>query len=400
MSGNTERLARLAERVMSASVQSATPQDAEVPTARLSQQQVAAVFKRHVPGVQNFLFRQQRGQYSLNFLQVAYKDGFRAFKSTPLHEHFLGLFRLIVHYGHEDKDGASGYLVEVAEAFMDCQAVQARAVERIGLRIRGVSQDFRGMVVSLADEYKSWAVKMLAAEHLQQGVVQDDETPTHYENRLMADLGGKLGLNPADMRRARHDEHARSRFKPLNGRKAEAAMARCREHFDADAMVKAFAAEVNSFSSESPAESLPVLFLQWVSENLLEKHIVFDEETCSTVDIDVTFALSVLEVLFLGTTAAPAGECFRNAEVCYLFKAQQPHASESHWETKIQANVDEQSQKSIADSTSEFWGDWCTYLRDALATVAVLGFTHVIIGRGRAALLGSSVTDDERGIIE
>jgi len=383
---------------MSASVQSATPQDAEVPTARLSQQQVAAVFKRHVPGVQNFLFRQQPGQYSLNFLQVAYKDGFRAFKNTPLHEHFLGLFRLIVHHGHEDKDGASGYLVEVAEAFMDCQAVQARAVERVGLRIRGVSQDFRGLVVSLVDEYKIWAVKMLAAEHLQQRVVQDDETPTHYENRLIADLGGKLGLNPADVRRARHDEHARSRFKPLNGRKAEAAMARCREHFDAEAMVKTFVAEANSFSSESPAESLPMLFLQWASENLVEKHLVFDEETCSTVDIDFTFGISVLEVLFLGATAAPAGECFRKVELRDLFKAQQPHALALHSESKHQANMDEQPQRSMVDLASDFLSDWSTYLRNALAAVAVLGFSHVIIGRGRTALLASSVTDGERSI--
>jgi hypothetical protein len=381
--------------MMSASVQCAAPQDAEVPTARLSQPQVAAVFKRHVPGVQNFLFRQQPGQYSLNFLQVAYKDGFRAFKSTPLHKHFLGLFRLIVHYGHEDKDGASGYLVEVAEAFMDCQAVQARAVERVGLRIRGVSQDFRGLVVSLADEYKSWAVRMLAAEHLQQRVVQDDETPTHYENRLIADLGSKLGLNPADIRRARHDEHARSRFKAVNGRKAEAAMARCREHFDAEAMVKAFVAEANSFSSESPAESLPMLFLQWASENLVEKHIVFDGETCSTVDIDSTFAISVLEVLFLGATAAPAGECFRNVELRDLFKARQSHASALLLESKHQANFDEQPQRSMVELTSEFLSDWATYFRNALAAVAVLGFSHVIIERGRTALLASSVTDGE-----
>jgi len=143
-----------------------------------------------------------------------------------------------------------------------------------------------------------------------------------------------------------------------------------------------------------------VLFLQWVSENLLEKHIVFDEETCSAVDIDVTFAISVLEVLFLGDTAAPAGECFRNVELRDLFKARQPDASTPHSNTKNQAHAGEEPHNSIVDLASEFWHDWSTYLCNALATVTVLGFTHVIIGRDRAALLGSSVTDDARGIIE
>lgn len=381
---------------MSVSVQSAVPQDAKAPAARLSEQQVAAVFRKHVPGVQDFLFRQQPGQYSLKFLQVAYKDGFRAFQGTPMHEHLLGLFRLIVHYGHEDGDGASGYLAEVAEAFMDCQAVQARAVERVGLRIRGVSQDFRGVVVSLADEYKSWAVKMLAAEHLQLRIVQDDETPTHYENRLTMDLGADLGLNSADIRRASHDEHARARFTPLSGRKADAAIARCREHFDVEAMLKTFVAEVNSLSSESPADSLPMLFLHWASENLEEKHIVFDEETFSTVDIDFTFAISVLEVLFLGATAAPAGECFRHVLLRSLFKPQQPPTPTPHLDSKSQAHADEESRENMVDLALEFFGAWATYFRDDLATAAVLGFAHVLLGRGRTAAFGNSLTDDER----
>jgi len=237
---------------------------------------------------------------------------------------------------------------------------------------------------------------MLAAEHLQLRIVQDDETPTHYENRLIIDLGGELGLNSADIRRARHDEHARSRFTPLSGRKADVAVARCREHFDADAMLKTFVAEVNSFSSESPADSLPVLFLQWVSENLEEKHIVFDEETCSTVDIDFTFAISVLEVLLLGTTAAPANECFRDIELRNLFKELQPPTPTHHMDSKSQLDVDEESQENTVDLASEFFGAWATYFRDALATAAMLGFTNLILGRGRAAVFGNSLTDDER----
>merc|ERR1712094_111647 len=92
----------------------------------LSPEEVAQVFVDHVPGVCNFLFRQQEGVYSLNFIVSAYENGLAAFRNTALHAHFTQLLRLTVHYGKDSKPGASGYLREVAEAFMDCQAVQAR----------------------------------------------------------------------------------------------------------------------------------------------------------------------------------------------------------------------------------------------------------------------------------
>ena len=51
-------------------------------------------------------------------------------------------------------------------------------------------------------DYKVMAIKMLAIDHLSRGVVSDDGNPTHYENRLTADLGKILGLNKDDIRRA------------------------------------------------------------------------------------------------------------------------------------------------------------------------------------------------------
>jgi len=309
---------QLVEKLLSSSVRLQAPQDAKPEAAKLTPQEVAAVFTRHVPGVQRFLFRGQAGQYSLKFLQVAYRDGLRAFQGTALHNHLLQLFRLIVHYGYEDKDGSARYLRELAEAFMECQAVQARVIERVGHQLSGVSHDFRGLVISLLDDCKTWSLRMLAAERLAQGRAQDDENPTHYENRLTADLGELLGLSVADVRRAKLDEHARSRFSVLGTRESAAAARRCRELFDVEALLGAFVAEVNSFSENSPPESMPRLFLSWVADNLEQKHVVFDE-SCTCVQIDRAFALSVFEVLFLGRTAAPDSETFRCIPIARLF---------------------------------------------------------------------------------
>jgi hypothetical protein len=287
--------------------------------ARLNAAQVAKVFTDHVPGVRNFLFREQPGQYCLKFLQIGYRDGLRAFKGTALDEHLKSLLRLIVHHGYDGKPAAARYLTEVAEACMDCQAVQARTIERVGLEILGVTSDLRGLVTSLIGEYKSIAMRMLAAEHIAARVVSDDDTPTHYENRLTADLGARLGLNADDVRLAKLDEHAQSRFRRLQERDAKKYADRCRQLFDLDALLRVFVAEANSFSVDSSKASLPQQFLHWASENLTHKHAVFDIDTCTRVEIDCAFALAVLETLFLGKPASRTEETFHGYPICGLF---------------------------------------------------------------------------------
>ncbi|CAE7230203.1 unnamed protein product, partial [Symbiodinium necroappetens] len=95
--------------------------------------------------------------------------------------------------------------------------------------------------------------------------------PTHYENRLTADLGKALGLNEDDIRRADAwihdlpnfrctvdlDEHARNRFGKLRGTSLDDAVKRCRQLFDVEAMIKTFCNEVNSFNAETSKDSLP-----------------------------------------------------------------------------------------------------------------------------------------------
>jgi len=230
---------------------------------------------------------------------------------------------------------------------MDCQAVQARVVERIGLEIRGVTTNFRGLVVALAGEYKLMALKMLAAERIAQGKAQDDATPTHYENRLTADLGEELGLNAADVRRSELDVHAESRFARLRPQEVQAAAARARKLFDMDAFSQALVSELNSFGADSSLNSLPRLFLDWVSKNMTEKHVVFDEDTCSCVEVDRTLVTAVLEMLFLRRVEGLAGEMYRGTLLSNLFEPQ-PSA-----ESKIVSDkADEHSVVVVVESSA------------------------------------------------
>mmetsp|Transcript_87639 Transcript_87639/g.209469 ORF Transcript_87639/g.209469 Transcript_87639/m.209469 type:complete len:606 (-) Transcript_87639:70-1887(-) len=314
-----ERLENLVNLLLSEAVQVPLPAEAKEEKEKLSHEEVKKVFKDHVPGVHKFLFRDQPGQYSLNFLATAYSSGLRAFSGTAMENHLKWLMRSIVHYGHDKKPGAAKYLKEVAEAFLDCQAVQARVVERCGLELLGVSQDFHGLVRALVGDYKVMGIKMLAMDHLSRGVVSDDGNPTHYENRLTADLGKLLGLNKDDIRRADLDEHAGNRFGRLQGPNADKAVLRFKELFDLEALAKTFCNEVNSFNESTSKDSLAGQFMKWADECLTQKHAIFDEETCSQVVVEEPLAMAILEVLFAGKPSA-GEESYRGTPINELFR--------------------------------------------------------------------------------
>mmetsp|Transcript_96315 Transcript_96315/g.171123 ORF Transcript_96315/g.171123 Transcript_96315/m.171123 type:complete len:515 (-) Transcript_96315:96-1640(-) len=318
-SSRSPRLQKLVDKILSPAVQVPLPSQAKEEPELLTEDQVKQVFKDNVPGVEEFLFRDLSGEYSLNFMATAYRTGLRAFHGTDMNNHLMWLMRSIVHHGHEKKPGAQSKLREIAEAFRDCQAVQARVIEKTGLELLGVSSDFRGLVRTMVGDYKSMAIKMLAMDHISRQFVSDDGNPTHYENRLTADLGLSVGLNKDDVRRADMDEHAGNRFGRLTGKRLDDAVKRFRNLFDMEALVSTFRNEVNSFSENSPVESLPQQFLKWASECMRQKHIVFDEETCCKVDIEYELSLAVLEVLFLGTTGAEEAETYRGEKLNDLF---------------------------------------------------------------------------------
>eukprot|EP00929_Paragymnodinium_shiwhaense_P116986 TRINITY_DN8707_c0_g1_i6.p1 TRINITY_DN8707_c0_g1~~TRINITY_DN8707_c0_g1_i6.p1 ORF type:complete len:467 (+),score=131.77 TRINITY_DN8707_c0_g1_i6:72-1472(+) len=315
------RQQKLIDKLLSPSVQVPLPAQASEEEAKLDAAGVRKVFIDHVPGVEKFLYREMHGNYCLKFMVSAYFDGLRAFKATEMHNHLLWLYRRVIHHGHAGGKGAAAHLREVAEAFMDCQAVQARVVEKIGLELLGVQHDFRGMVVQLLGDYKGMALKMLAQDRLREGRACDDGNPTHYENRLTADVGPHVGLDADDIRRARLDEHAEQRFSRLRKADQAAAAARCRELFDLEAWLTTLKHQLNSFGEASAQESLPSRFLQWSSTRLREahKHIVFDAETCTKVAVEDKFVVAMVEVLFLGEPAASDDETYRDCKLKDLF---------------------------------------------------------------------------------
>lgn len=312
-----ERAARLAEHFVSPAVQLQIPGQVQEEPARLSEEDVKRVFMENVPGVDKFLYRFQHGNFSMKYLLQAYESGVFKFRGTDLEDHFTWLMRIVVHYADEGKPGCRGYLQEIAEAFMDCQDIQARAIEHVGFQICGLTADFRGLLVHTVDEYKAMAMKFLVTTEIDSRGGPDDwaNDPVHFENRIVADIGEALGLNAGDIRRALLDEH-KERNRPFREDQRQDLMNKFKVFFEFDLLLRSVVNEINSFSENSPKDSMAKLFLDWVTERMPEKHIVFDEETFTRVEINDAFVLATLEAVFFGETKSQ--EDFRGKPLCEL----------------------------------------------------------------------------------
>jgi len=314
----TKRGSRLVERLLSRAVQVPLPVTIEQEPARLTEEEIRNVFIQHVPGIQNMFYR-NTSSTALDLICTTYNKGLQNYVDTDIHTHLLSLLRFTVHQFYDGKVVDSRHLHDVAEAFTDCQAVQARVVEKVGLELQGVTADFQGLLVRLIGYFKNTSLQMLTRERIIQREAIDDGNPTHYENRLTADLGDLLGLNADDIRRAHLDEQAAKRYSRVVSSGAQQAATRCRELFDLDALLHAFVAEVNALNEDSPKESLARTFIDWASQRMQPKHIVFNEETCERVEIDQSLALLVFEMLFLEQLGAEPGDSYRGVPVHELF---------------------------------------------------------------------------------
>merc|ERR1712216_692351 len=114
--------------------------------------------------------------------------------------------------------------------------------------------------------------------------------------------------------------------------------------------------ELNSFSASSAAESLPRLFLDWASENVTEKHVVFDEDTCTRVEVDCTFVMAIMQKLFLGKLDVLADQTYRGSKLSKLFgqREMEPcvHADEKLGESCAADDLAAYGSLACKDSTN------------------------------------------------
>ena len=82
-------------------------------------------------------------------------------------------------------------------------------------------------------------------------------------------------------------------FDRLAGQAAQ----RFKELFDLEALTKTLCNELNSFSETTAKDSLAGQFMKWADEKMPQKHLIFDEETCSKVVVEGPLAFALLEAI-------------------------------------------------------------------------------------------------------
>jgi len=191
-------------------------------------------------------------------------------------------------------------------------------IERVGMELRGVTLDFRGHVARLVGNYKRMALQMLSVHET------GSMNTVHYENWLLCEFGDRLGFDTTDVRRAKHDEEVRRRFRPMSEKQRRSFEGKMKEHFDIEAMLKAFVAEANSFGESSSKDSLARQMMDWANDHMTQPHVIFDD-ACTSVIIDDELALAIVEVALLGRMFAEPTNGFRGVLLCELFQ-QSGHA--------------------------------------------------------------------------
>mmetsp|Transcript_46592 Transcript_46592/g.111694 ORF Transcript_46592/g.111694 Transcript_46592/m.111694 type:complete len:390 (-) Transcript_46592:302-1471(-) len=300
-SRRSDRVARLARLLASPAVQERALE--EVPM-QLSLPEVAKLFLDHVPRVQRFVCQGQAGRYSLKLIQSAYTKGFASLAGTGPQRRLLWLLRLIIHHCHSQGPGSAGCLQEVAEAFTGDEAVQAAAVERVGLQVKQAALDFRGHLVKLVDEYKSMAVRDLAAEDCAKLKRSGSNCGIeHCSKQILRDFGEVLGLNQEEVESARLDDDSQARFPQLTENERTQFMARFGSFFNVEAVLGAFVTEVKKPEARSSDTSLASVFFKWAAERLSPRYALQQIEAYVCSGMDDVLALAVFEAVFFGQPA-------------------------------------------------------------------------------------------------
>lgn len=300
-----ERVQRLAKLLASPAAQLRAPETPEEVPMRLSLPEVAKLFLDRVPGVQRFVVQGRRGHFSLKTLQAAYAQGLPA--AGERRERLLRLLRLVVHRCHDGGAQGNEPLRELAEAFREGDAAQARAIERAAVQV-GEPADFRGRLLQLAGERKAAALRALAVESCAEQGLHGEGDAERYEQRLLRDLGDALGLNEADVQMAALDEEALARFAPLSTQERLQTTARFQELFDVEALISVVVSEVRNSDSGSPPTSLASALFRWAAERTRRAGAFHELEARLRSAMDAALALCILEVLLLGRPGIPVQE--------------------------------------------------------------------------------------------
>jgi hypothetical protein len=117
-------------------------------------EELAALMRRHVPGIDGMMDRTGRTPV-LTFVLGTCQSGLPLYREVPsVQAHTIRAIRAIFDCAARGVAGAAEALRMVAEAFQSCQAEQGRTIDAVYGRLSGRDASFRAQLLSLVDSHK------------------------------------------------------------------------------------------------------------------------------------------------------------------------------------------------------------------------------------------------------
>jgi hypothetical protein len=168
---------------------------------------------------------------------------------------------------------------EFAEAYTNCQPVQARVIDTLQAEIRGVSShSLPSQLRSFVEVKREMALDHTVCHFHPGAPTQDDGNPTeqlpHLSNRYRRHLGAQVGLGGPRLEVAKNDRNAQFRL-PVPKKKA---LQIFWKEFHAMEVVNSLVADVNQPGTDVERRVDPELVMKWAGQEPTVAHRVFYDE--------------------------------------------------------------------------------------------------------------------------
>mmetsp|Transcript_45915 Transcript_45915/g.143838 ORF Transcript_45915/g.143838 Transcript_45915/m.143838 type:complete len:539 (-) Transcript_45915:121-1737(-) len=255
----------------------------EVP--HMGPEEIRAAIVRRVPEAESWVAPRSNDTPAIEFLIKSYDSGLPAFPSA-VRKHLAEGVRLVVWAAANPAEAgvaearADYFARQLAEAFTNCQAVQARTIDALQAEIRGVaSHSLPAQLRALVEEHREMALDRTVCHFHPYAHVTSDSSPTeqlpHLSNRYRRHLGREVGLGGARSEAADADRNASGRL-PVPRRRA---LARFWREFRARELLGAVVADVNQTEAEAQRRIDRDLLMAWAGSHAGVGYRIFYDES-------------------------------------------------------------------------------------------------------------------------
>eukprot|EP00040_Diaphanoeca_grandis_P024895 m.137480 g.137480 ORF g.137480 m.137480 type:complete len:295 (+) comp29921_c6_seq1:505-1389(+) len=252
----------------------------EMNTHVMTDAEILTLLRDNVRNVNEMRFRNSH-ECITTFIISTYRNGLRMVQGNPaLVNHSKNAIQFIFSKVSEvSQHERVAHLKGICEAFMSCQAEQARVIDDIYGQISGRDKTLRDQILSLLDRFKQQTLDEVTLL-FHPGSDVSTRLP-HIQSRYRVDVGAQLGL--AGIENAKLDQHIE---RSLPHGQSERYVQKFRERFPTTEFVKAVVADINQQDVDAERFILPTTLFNWAqpdnkidNQNFDSHSIFYNDET-------------------------------------------------------------------------------------------------------------------------